>query len=211
MATSTAWTSSCVRWLNGEEINVSKTICVLVFREMTRFTFEWYSLFKNGDTFSQKSKQYWQLSLMLRVWCIMNLFTGAITWMFTKQFCNAFKMFFRNYLANCFQYLDSSPQQCTLPSGPECQRCWPSCGFASSLPDLAPCAFFLFPRLKITLKREVLNEITEIQLNTTLQLQASLKQVYHRQWKVEGFSVISAYNLEDPTLEKIIQADLKML
>lgn len=74
-----------------------------------------------------------------------------------------------------------SPQQCTLPSGPECQRCWPSCGFASSLPDLAPCAFFLFPRLKITLKRAILNEIIEIQLNTTWQLQAILKQVYHRQ------------------------------
>lgn len=113
-------------------------------------------------------------------------FSLLFSFLFTKHFCNAFKMFFRNYLANCFQYLDSSPQQCTLPSGPECQRCWPSCGFASFLPDLAPCAFFLFPRLKITLKREVLTEITEIQLNTTWQLQAILKQVYHRhneQWK----------------------------
>jgi hypothetical protein len=28
---------------------------------------------------------------------------------------------------------------------------------------------------------------------------------------VEGFAGIPAYNLEDPTLEKIIQGDLKML
>lgn len=125
---------------------------------------------KNGDTFSQKSKQYWLLSLMSRVWCIMNMFPQAIAWiiLFTKRFCNVFKMqFIRNYLANCFQYLDSSPQQCTLPIGPECQHCWRSCGFASPLPVLAPCEFILFPRLKITLKREVFYEITEIQLNTT--------------------------------------------
>jgi hypothetical protein len=51
---------------------------------------------------------------------------------------------------------------------------------------LAPCAFFLFPRLKITLKREVLNEITEIQVNKTWQLEAILKQVYqshNEQWR----------------------------
>lgn len=29
------------------------------------------------------------------------------------------------------------------------------------------------------------------------------------QWIVEGFAGISAYNLEDPTLEKIIQGGLK--
>jgi len=125
MATSTvkySRTSSCVRWSNGEEMNVSRTVRVLVFRELTQFTFEWYLLFKNGDTFSQKSKRYWLISLMLRVWCIMNLFPGAIAWiiLFTKQFCYAFKMqFIRNYLANCFQYLDSTPEQCTFPSGPE--------------------------------------------------------------------------------------------
>jgi hypothetical protein len=159
-----------MRWSSSKEMNISRTICVNVFRKLTRFIFEWYSLFKNGDTFSQKSKQYWLLSLMSRVWCIMNMFPRAIAWiiLFTKRFCNVFKMqFIRNYLANCFRYLDSSPQQYTLPNGPECQHCWPSCGFASTLPVLAPCEFILFPRLKITLKREVFYEITEIQQNTT--------------------------------------------
>jgi len=31
------------------------------------------------------------------------------------------------------------------------------------------------------------------------------------QWIVEGFAGISAYKLEDPTLEKIIKGGLKML
>jgi len=65
MATSTvkySRTSSCMRWSNGEEMNISRTICVVIFRELTQFTFEWYSLFKNGDTISQKSKHCWLLS-----------------------------------------------------------------------------------------------------------------------------------------------------
>jgi transposase len=53
-------------------------------------------------------------------------------------------------------------------------------------PDLAPCNFFLFPRLKITLKGKQFQDITEIQLNTTWQLQVILKQAYHtciEMWK----------------------------
>jgi histone-lysine N-methyltransferase SETMAR len=43
-------------------------------------------------------------------------------------------------------------------------------------PDLAPCDFFLFPRLKSTLKRKRFQDIVEIQLNMTRQLQAIPKQ-----------------------------------
>jgi transposase len=39
-------------------------------------------------------------------------------------------------------------------------------------PDLAPCDFFLFPRLKSTLKGKRFLAVAEIQLNTTRQLQA---------------------------------------
>jgi hypothetical protein len=43
-------------------------------------------------------------------------------------------------------------------------------------PDLAFCDFFLFPRLKSTLKRKQFQDVVEIQLNTTRQLQAIPKQ-----------------------------------
>jgi hypothetical protein len=46
------------------------------------------------------------------------------------------------------------------------------------LPDLAPCDFFLFPGLKSTLKGKRFQDIAEIQLNTTQQLQAIPKQAY---------------------------------
>jgi hypothetical protein len=45
-------------------------------------------------------------------------------------------------------------------------------------PDLAPCDFFLFPRLKNTLKGKRFQDVAEIQLNTTRQLQAIPKQTY---------------------------------
>jgi hypothetical protein len=46
-------------------------------------------------------------------------------------------------------------------------------------PDLAPCDFFLVPRLKSTLKGERFQDVAEIQPNTTRQLQAIRKQAYH--------------------------------
>jgi hypothetical protein len=53
-------------------------------------------------------------------------------------------------------------------------------------PDLAPCNFFLFPRLKTTLMGKQFQEIMKIQLNTTWQLQAIPKQAYNtctEKWK----------------------------
>jgi hypothetical protein len=53
-------------------------------------------------------------------------------------------------------------------------------------PDLAPCDFFLFPRLKSTPKRKLIQDVAEIQLNTTRQLQAIPKQAYQtciEKWK----------------------------
>jgi histone-lysine N-methyltransferase SETMAR len=45
-------------------------------------------------------------------------------------------------------------------------------------PDLALCDFFIFPRLKSTLKGERFQDIAEMQLNTTRQLQAIPRQAY---------------------------------
>jgi hypothetical protein len=53
-------------------------------------------------------------------------------------------------------------------------------------PDLAPCDFFLFPRLKSTLKGKRFEDVAEIQLNMTRQLQAIPKQAYQtciEKWK----------------------------
>jgi hypothetical protein len=53
-------------------------------------------------------------------------------------------------------------------------------------PDLAPCYFFLFPRLKSTLKGKRFQDVEEIQLNTTRQLQVISKQAYQtctEKWK----------------------------
>jgi hypothetical protein len=45
-------------------------------------------------------------------------------------------------------------------------------------PDLAPCDFFLFHRLKSTLKGKRFQDVAEIQLNTTGKFQAIPKQAY---------------------------------
>jgi hypothetical protein len=53
-------------------------------------------------------------------------------------------------------------------------------------PVLTPCHFFLFPRLKTTLKGKRFQDVSEIQLNTTRQLQANSKQAYQtciEKWK----------------------------
>jgi hypothetical protein len=53
-------------------------------------------------------------------------------------------------------------------------------------PDLAPCNFFLFRRLKSTLKGNRFQDVTKIQLNTKWQLQAIPKQAYQtciEKWK----------------------------
>jgi hypothetical protein len=54
---------------------------------------------------------------------------------------------------------------------------------------LAPCDFFLFPRLKSTLKGKRFQDVVEIQVDRTWQLQAISKQVYQtciEKWKDHG-------------------------
>jgi hypothetical protein len=56
-------------------------------------------------------------------------------------------------------------------------------------PNLALCDFFLFPRLKSTLKGNRFQDVAEIQLNTTRQLQAILLKAYQtciEKWKDRG-------------------------
>jgi histone-lysine N-methyltransferase SETMAR len=69
--------------------------------------------------------------------------------------------------------------------------------------DLAPCDFFLFPRLKSTLKGKRFQDNTEIQLNKTQQLQAISKQATRHALKSGRIAEITAYNLEGCTLKEI--------
>jgi hypothetical protein len=71
-------------------------------------------------------------------------------------------------------------------------------------PDLAPCNFFLFPRLKSTLKGKQFQDVAEIQLNTTRQLQAIPKQAL-KSGRIAG---IAAYYLEGRTLKEITSSNL---
>jgi hypothetical protein len=53
-------------------------------------------------------------------------------------------------------------------------------------PDLVPCCFFLFPKLMSTLKGKRFQDVAEIQLNKTWQLQTVPKQAYQtciEKWK----------------------------
>jgi hypothetical protein len=64
--------------------------------------------------------------------------------------------------------------------------CIPMVSHPSNSPDLAPCDFFLYHRLKSTLKGKGFQDVAEIQLNTTRQLQAIHKQAYQtciEKWK----------------------------
>jgi hypothetical protein len=77
-----------------------------------------------------------------------------------------------------------------MPCGPACQGILGQAQHPndspSTLPHLAPCNFFLFPKLNSTLKGKWLQDIAEIQLNTTQQLQTIPKQAYHtciEKWK----------------------------
>jgi hypothetical protein len=59
-------------------------------------------------------------------------------------------------------------------------------GSPPALPDFAPCDFFTFPWLKSTLKGKRFQDVVEIQLNMTRQLQAIPKQAYqtcNEKWK----------------------------
>jgi hypothetical protein len=75
-------------------------------------------------------------------------------------------------------------------------------------PDLAPCDFFLFPRLKSTLKGNQFQDITEIQLNMTWQLQAIPKKPTRHALKSGRIAGITAYNLEGRTLKEITLSNL---
>jgi hypothetical protein len=78
-----------------------------------------------------------------------------------------------------------------MPRGPECQgirgQAQHPRGFPPTLlSDLASCDFSLFLRLKSTLKWKRFQDVSEIHLNTTLQLQAIPKQAYQtciEKWK----------------------------
>jgi transposase len=75
-------------------------------------------------------------------------------------------------------------------------------------PDLAPCDFFLFPRLKRTLKGKRFQDVAEIQLNKTRQLQAIRKHATRHALKSGRIAGIAAYSLKSRTLKEITSSYL---
>jgi histone-lysine N-methyltransferase SETMAR len=75
-------------------------------------------------------------------------------------------------------------------------------------PDLAPYDFFLFPRLKSTLKGKRFQDVAEIQLNTTLPFPNKPTRHALKSGRIAG---IAAYNLEGRTLKEITSSNLSML
>jgi hypothetical protein len=79
-------------------------------------------------------------------------------------------------------------------------------------PDLPPCDFFLFPRLKTTLKGKRFQVVAEIQLTTTRQLQAITKQAYQtciEKWKVRWNRCVQSggsYFEGDNNFEELVDA-----
>jgi hypothetical protein len=76
-------------------------------------------------------------------------------------------------------------------------------------PDLAPCNFFLFPRLKGTLKGKRFQDVAKIQLNTTQQYcRPFANKPTRHALKSERIAGIAAYNLEGCTLKEITLSTL---
>jgi hypothetical protein len=75
-------------------------------------------------------------------------------------------------------------------------------------PDLAPCDFFLLPRLKSTLRAKRFQDVAEIQLNTTRQLQAFSNKPTRHALKSGRIAGITAYNLKGSTLKEITSNNL---
>jgi hypothetical protein len=76
-----------------------------------------------------------------------------------------------------FQYLASAPCHAALSVREFlAKHSIPTVPHPPYSQDLAPCDFFLFPRLKSTLKGKRFLDIMEIQLNMTQQLQAIPKK-----------------------------------
>jgi hypothetical protein len=121
---------------------------VSVFRELTHFAFEWYSLFKMVTLLQSKINTMltaffdedglvhhefvpWDHSMNHTVYkTVLQCFQDAVHQKLPHP--------------NFFQYLDSSPEQYTFPSGPD-YHCCPSCGFTSTLVDMGPVTSSCFP------------------------------------------------------------------
>jgi hypothetical protein len=90
-----------------------------------------------------------------------------------------------------FRYLASAPRQCTFHAALSVREFLAKHSILvvphpPYSPHFAPCDFFLFPRLKSTLKGKRFQNVAEIQLNKTRQLQAIPKQAYQtriEKWK----------------------------
>jgi hypothetical protein len=151
-------------------------------------TFEWYSRFKNGRTSIDNADRFlWRGgSGASRVSsptpdhvsdCLHNRSA-------TPSRCSSSE----TASQMVFRYLASAPRQCAMPRGPECHGILghPRGSPPALLTRFGPLRLLPLISLKNALKGKRFQDVAQIQLNTTRQLQAIPKQAYQtctEKWK----------------------------
>jgi hypothetical protein len=161
-------------------------------------TLEWYSRFKNGPTSidddphtGRPADRFLWRGLVHHEFLLHRQTMNQTIYITVLQRLRDSVRQKRPHKWSSSTWLASALRQCAVPRGPERQgvlakHSIPVVPHSPYSPDLAPCDFFLFLRLKGTLKGKRFQDVAEIQLNTTRQLQAISKQAYQtciEKWK----------------------------
>jgi hypothetical protein len=109
--------------------------------------------------------------------------------------------------------LTSAPRHCAMPRGPEYQGIigqaqHPRGSPPALLTRFGPLRLLPLPQAEEHPEHPRFQDVAEIQLNTTRQLQAIPKQAYQTALKSGRFAGIAAYNLEGRTLKEITSSNL---
>jgi hypothetical protein len=141
-------------------------------------------------------RRWWLLSLTRRVWCITSFFPNArprirlstITVLQRLHDAVRRKRPHKWSPGTWLLHHDNTPCHAALSVREFlAKHSIPVVPHPPYSPDLPPCDFFLFSRLKSTLKGKRFQDVAEIQLNMTRQLQAFPRQAHQtciEKWKV---------------------------
>jgi hypothetical protein len=154
-------------------------------------TFEWYSRFKNGRTSIDDDPHTGRPSAARTNETVdhINAVIRGNRRLTIREIADELNVSFGTFQAILTQDLGMRRVSAKLVPGFSHkirQNTVPVVPYPPYSPGLAPCYFFLFPRLKSTVKGKRFQDVAEIQLNTTRQLQAVPKQAYQtciEKWK----------------------------
>jgi hypothetical protein len=111
---------------------------------------------------------------LFQEWSIANLFHRVKQLMphFMCKFWNVFVNICNVYGLNCGHELDPASGQCTLALGTYCawvfaENIMITTDHPSYSPDVAPCDFFLFPKVKTVMRGEHFGDVENIKRETT--------------------------------------------